>query len=155
MAINMYQAYAGQPIRTSTVGDSSSNKGRSSDSAGPVSAPESAQTDSASDVVGSLGPESGLAASAKAAVDPAQVTRAVEQANAISETTLRARNRSVEFQYDDGSGRVTMTITEERNGEQVSRQIPPDEFLALAERLKEYADDGSGYPPGMLFSSDG
>ena len=87
-------------------------------------------------------------------VDPALMTRAVEQANTAAEAALRATNRSVNFQYDDRSGRVKMTITEERNGKEVTRQIPPDDFLDMVDRLQGYAD-GSELPRGTLLNLDG
>ena len=88
-----------------------------------------------------------------ASIDPTQLTRAVEQANSASEAVLRAKNRSIEFDYDDRSGRVTMTIKEEFNGREVTRQIPPDEFLSMVERLKGYSE-GDELPAGTLLSLD-
>jgi hypothetical protein len=154
MAINFYQAYAGQPIRTSTVGDSSTQRGRSSESTAPVSETEVSSAETVANTLGTPGPESGLEALAMSSVDPALMTRAVEQANAVSETALRATNRSVNFQFDDRSGRVTMTITEERNGEEVTRQIPPDDFLDMVDRLQGYSE-GDALPRGTLLNLDG
>jgi uncharacterized FlaG/YvyC family protein len=46
-----------------------------------------------------------------------------------------------------------MTIIEEQNGKEVTRQIPPDEFLAMVDRLKGYSE-GDELPTGTLFSQD-
>jgi hypothetical protein len=153
MAINFYQAYAGQPIRTSTVGDSSTQRGRSNSETAPVSETEVSSAEKTANALGTPGPESGLEALAMSSVDPALMTRAVEQANAVAETALRAKNRSVNFQFDDRSGRVKMTITEERNGEEVTRQIPPDDFLQMVDRLKGFSEGGE-LPRGTLLSLD-
>lgn len=85
-------------------------------------------------------------------IDAASLDKAVEQANAIAEATLRATNRSVEFSRDRDSGRVTITITEEVNGEEVSRQIPPSEFLRILEKLKDLAEGNQ--PRGALVDLD-
>ena len=153
MAINFYQAYAGQPIRTSTVGDSSTQRGRAPSETAPVSETEVSSAEKNANTLGTPGPESGLEAVAMSAVDPTVMTRAVEQANSVAEVALRAKNRTVAFQYDDRSGRVTMTITEEQNGEEVTRQIPPDDFLDMVERLKGYSE-GEELPRGTLLSLD-
>jgi uncharacterized FlaG/YvyC family protein len=153
MAINVYQAYAGQPIRSSTVGDSPARRSPSNVETAPVSEVEVPKAESVANTLGAAGPESGLEAVARASVDPAQMTRAVEQANAVTETVMRAKNRSIEFGLDQRSGRVTMTIKEERNGEEVTRQIPPDEFLAMVDRLEGYGD-AEELPSGTLFSLD-
>ena len=154
MAINRYQAYAGQPIRTSSVGESPGRRNQTNGGVAPVSEVNTPKAAKVANTLGTPGPESGLEAVAMASVDPAQVTRAVEQANAVSEAAMRARNRSVQFGFDAMSGRVTMTITEELNGEEVTRQIPPIEFLNMVERLKGYSE-GDTLPKGALFNLDG
>lgn len=153
MAINFYQAYAGQPIRSSTVGESPARRSPSNGETAPVSEVEISKEQSVAHTLGAAGPESGLEAVARTSVDPAQLTRAVEQANAVTETVMRAKNRSIEFGLDQRSGRVTMTIIEEQNGKEVTRQIPPDEFLAMVDRLKGYSE-GDELPTGTLFSQD-
>jgi len=153
MAINIYQAYSGQPIRSSTVGESPARRGQASGSIAPVSEIEVPKAESAANTLGAPSPESGLEAVALASVDPTLMTRAIEQANAISETALRAKNRSIEFGFDDRSGRVTMTITEELNGREVTHQIPPDEFLSMVDRLQGY-NEGEELPTGTLLNLD-
>jgi uncharacterized FlaG/YvyC family protein len=87
-------------------------------------------------------------------VDPAIVPRAVEQANALAETVMRSENRSVEFRFREDTNRITMTITEEVNGEEVVRQIPPKQFIDLVEKLQSLAESASG-PRGTLLNIDG
>jgi uncharacterized FlaG/YvyC family protein len=153
MAINFNQAYAGQPIRSPTVGDSRTRRGDANGEVAPVSKVEVSKEASVANNLGAPGPESGLEAIAMTSVDPAQVTRAIEQANAASEVALRAKNRSVQFGFDNRSGRVTMTIREELNGKEVTRQIPPMEFLNMVDRLKGYSEAGD-LPKGTLFNLD-
>ena len=154
MAINVYQAYAGQSIRPSSVGESPGRRGQSQETTAAVSEVEAPKGEQVAQTLGTPGPESGLEAVAMTSVDPALVTREVEQANAIAESALRAKNRSVHFGFDSGSGRVTMTITEERNGKEVTRQIPPMEFLEMVDRLKGYSE-GNDLPKGALLDLDG
>ena len=78
-----------------------------------------------------------------AKVESADLDRAVEEANQLTESSLRATNRSVVFGRHEGSGRITMTIHETVNGEEVERQIPPESLLKLVERLKAL---GEGHP---------
>ena len=154
MAINFYQAFVGQPVRTSAAGESPSGaRGQSKDSAAPVSKTEAPKGEDVANKLGTMGPENGFEALAIAQSDPVQVTRAVEQANAVSESVFRARDRSVAFGYDEVSGRVTMTITEEINGKEVIHQIPPNDFLRMVERLKGYSD-GDASPRGALIDMD-
>jgi len=153
MAINFYQAYMGQPVRSSTVGESPTRRGQTSGETAPVSKNEVPKEESVANTLGTPGPESGLEAIAMASIDPTLMTRAVEQANTVSEAVLRAKNRSIEFAFDDRSGRVTMTIREELNGQEVTRQIPPDEFLSMVDRLKGYSE-GDELPPGTLLNLD-
>jgi uncharacterized FlaG/YvyC family protein len=46
-----------------------------------------------------------------------------------------------------------MTIREELNGKEVTRQIPPMEFLNMVDRLKGYSEAGD-LPKGTLFNLD-
>lgn len=148
MAINFNQAFAGQSIRTPAAGETlSSSKSNTSDGAAPVGeADAAADARKVAEVVASA-PDGGFDASAAQEVDPAELTRAVEQANNVAESTMRATNRSIRFARDDGSGRVTITIREEVNGKEVTRQIPPSQFLRVAERLRELNDGPSAEAP--------
>lgn len=154
MAIRLYQAYAGHSVRSMSAGESPVRRSSSSDSAAPVGETERREPAKADNTLGTPGPESGFEAMALSSVDPALMTRAVEQANAAVETAMRARNRSVEFGFDAQSGRVTMLIREEQNGSEVTRQIPPDTFLKMVERLEGF-QEGQDLPPGTLVSLDG
>lgn len=69
-------------------------------------------------------------------VEQPELDRAVEEANQLAESSLRATNRSVTFGRHEGSGRITITIHEVVNGKEVERQIPPESLLKLVERLK-------------------
>lgn len=71
-----------------------------------------------------------------AQVESPELDRAVEEANQLAESSMRATNRSVTFGRHEGSGRITITIHEEVNGKEVERQIPPESLLRLVERLK-------------------
>jgi len=154
MAINFNQLFVGQPIRTSVAGESSSSSERSNNETAPVGETEVSRGGRVAHVLGVAGPESGLQAIAMKEVDPAIVPRAVKQANALAETALRAQNRSVEFRFREDTNRITMTITEEVNGEEVVRQIPPKQFLELVEKLQSLAESTDG-PRGTLLSIDG
>jgi hypothetical protein len=137
-----------------SAGESPARRGQSSDSAAPVGETERKEPTKADNTLGSPGPENGFEAVALSSTDPALLTRAVEQANAAAEAAMRAKNRSVEFGLDSESGRVTMLIREERNGSEVTRQIPPDTFLQMVERLQGF-QEGQDLPPGTFFSLDG
>ena len=154
MAINVYQAYAGQAIRPTSVGESPARRGQSADTTPAVSQVEAPKGEQVAQTLGGMGPENGLEAVLQTAVDPAVVTRAVEQANAASEAALRAKNRSVQFGYDARSGRVTMTIREKHNGEEVTRQIPPMAFLDMVDRLRGFGEDDA-LPKGAVLDLDG
>ena len=86
-------------------------------------------------------------------VDPAIIPRAVEQANSLAETAMRAQQRSVEFSYRENSDRVVMTIREERNGEEIVREIPPKQFFELVDKLQTLAETKET-PRGTLVSID-
>ena len=153
MAINFNQLFVGQPIRTSVAGEKSSSS-RSDNETGPVSQTDVSKGGRVAHVLGVAGPEDGLQAMAMKEVDPAIVPRAVEQANALAETVMRSQNRSVEFSFRENTNRITMTITEEVNGEEVVRQIPPKQFMDLVEKLQSLVESKDG-PRGALLSIDG
>jgi uncharacterized FlaG/YvyC family protein len=83
-------------------------------------------------------------------VEPADLDRAVEEANQLSESTLRASNRRVVFGRHEGSGRITITIHEQVNGKEVERQIPPESLLRLVERLKALGKDDPRATAGSI-----
>ena len=151
MAINVNQAFAGQPIRTPTVGESLNSKGGSPANA---TAP-AAETDLEEGGIAPPKVEPGSSATGAEQVSaPQSLDKAVEQANALAEANLRATNRSVTFSKDERSGRIQITIREEGvGGEEVLRQIPPSSFFKLVERLQSLNDDG-GPPRGALVDLD-
>ncbi len=71
-----------------------------------------------------------------------ELTEAVKQINGHVQNT----QRDLLFSIDEGSGRTTITVLDSKTQE-IIRQIPSEEVLAMVERLK----DLSG---GLLFSSD-
>lgn len=156
MAINVNQAFAAQSIRTPAAGESLANQRGSPQKAAsaPVAEAESsAEARKAAEPTEGT-PENGLSAALTREAEQVDLTRAVEQANALAETALRATNRSVMFEQDDTSGRVKITIKEEVDGEEVTRQIPPSQFLKVVERLRAL-QDGETPPRGALISVDG
>ena len=56
-----------------------------------------------------------------------------------------AAGRNIQFQLDDGSGRMVVKVTEASTGD-VIRQMPSEEALRLAENLAEMS--------GLLFSGE-
>lgn len=158
MALNVNQALAGQPLRAPTVGESLVNQRGSPpkkgvDAVGEVQSKSQAQK-SAQAAEAAQAPAGGLQAMLAAEAEAVDLNRAVEQANALAESALRATNRSVTFARDDGSGRMTITIREEVDGEEVSRQIPPNHFLKVVERLRQLQESGDA-PRGALIDIDG
>lgn len=87
------------------------------------------------------------------AAQPMVLDKAVEEANALAESTLRATNRSVAFNRHESSGRTVISISEEVNGETVTREIPPNQFLKLVDKLRDLVN--SNEPPrGALVDLD-
>ncbi len=151
MAINFNQAFVGQSVRVASHSEAVAKQRGGSSGEAPVAEVEAnTQANQIADVVNSAAPESAIQAAAAPEVNPAEVARAVEQANRISDVALRATNRSIHFDRHY-TGRVTITIREEVDGEEVVREIPPSEFLKVFERLKEFSGDESG-PRGALLN---
>jgi uncharacterized FlaG/YvyC family protein len=150
MAINLNQAFVGQPVRVASPSETvARQRGSPSGEAAPVAESEATtRANRIADVTTAAAPESTMQALTAPEVDSADVVRAVEQANRISAVALRATNRSVKFARHD-TGRVTITIREDVNGEEVVREIPPSQFLKVVERLKAFNGGESG-PRGAL-----
>ena len=137
MAIKLNQAFAGQPLRSSVAGDTpTSHRVASKGSSAPVGDTEASRAAAAADVVGAVAPENVFEAMAASEVEASTMMKAVEQANEVAKSALRATNRSIEFGVHDRSGRMTITIREEINGHEVRREIPPKEFLRVLETLQ-------------------
>ncbi len=73
-------------------------------------------------------------------VEASDMDRVVESINAYLQSTKRA----LEFSVDDVSGRTVITVMD-ADRENVIRQIPPEQMLALAEQLRdEQVLEGTG-----------
>ena len=70
--------------------------------------------------------------------EPADFSRMVEKLNEF----LRQSARNLQFRYDDRSGRTVITVVDASTGD-VIRQIPSDELLALAGRVRAMGQAGS------------
>jgi len=55
---------------------------------------------------------------------------------------LRQSARSLQFRYDEVSGRTVITVVDAASGD-VIRQIPSDELLAMAERMRAAGQTGA------------
>jgi uncharacterized FlaG/YvyC family protein len=142
MAIKLNQAFVGQPLRSSVAGEApTSHKAASRGASAPVGDTETSKAAAVADVVGAVAPENVFEALAASEVDEGMIVRAIEQANGVAESVLRATNRSIEFGVHDRSGRITITIREDINGHEVTREIPPEELLRVVETLKNMGDD--------------
>lgn len=62
----------------------------------------------------------------------AQVDRAVESVNNLAQSL----KRKLEFSINDSTGHTVIKIVDSESGD-VIRQIPPEEMIRLAERLRE------------------
>lgn len=150
MAISFRQVVTGQPARAPTPADGLA--GRGADDAPAVrTATELPRATRPGEAV-----QTRTEAAAQGAATPPEpdtLARAVEEANTLAESALRATNRSVTFGRDEESGRIVITIREKRNGEEVSRQIPPQSMLRLVEKLRAAVEEGSAL--GSLIDLDG
>jgi uncharacterized FlaG/YvyC family protein len=115
----------------------------SKSASGPVGETEASRAAAAADVVGAVAPENVFEAMAASEVEASTMIKAVEQANEVAKSALRATNRSIEFGVHDRSGRMTITIREEINGHEVRREIPPKEFLRVLETLQNIGSESS------------
>lgn len=72
----------------------------------------------------------------------------VVETEAMSATVSRLNDhveslsRDLHFSIDEGSGRTVITVMDTETKE-VIRQIPPEEVIALAQRLREAVDEAS------------
>ncbi|WP_102795742.1 flagellar protein FlaG [Bowmanella denitrificans] len=63
---------------------------------------------------------------------------------------VQAQNRNLNFAFDEGSNRSVIKVTDAQSGD-VIRQIPSEEVLKLAERIKELQSE-VGAAVGVLFN---
>jgi flagellar protein FlaG len=75
--------------------------------------------------------------------------RAFEAVAQQIEDYVRQSGRSLQFQVDEGSGRIVVSVRDAATGELI-RQIPDEALLALAQR---FADGDVG--PGLLVDDAG
>ncbi len=73
-----------------------------------------------------------------AAANEAALKAAREQAN----QALAGNSRELAFELDDGSGRVVVKLIDTRTNE-VLRQMPTEEMLAISRALKDGAETGA------------
>ena len=66
------------------------------------------------------------------AEDPEALARAIERL----EDFMKSVSRDLEFRVDDATGKTVVTVYVSSTDE-VVRQIPPEEMLAIAERMRE------------------
>jgi flagellar protein FlaG len=67
--------------------------------------------------------------------DKADLSKTVDKINEL----IQGMQRELQFSVDDASGRTVVTVRDSRTRE-VIRQIPSEEVLAMAERLKEQSE---------------
>lgn len=84
---------------------------------------------------------------------PQSVPSADELNSAVADlrNSVARFSRSLEFAVDEGSERTVVRVLDTETDE-VVRQIPPDEVLALAAQLKEMAQSGAD-PTGLLLEA--
>ena len=70
--------------------------------------------------------------------EPPDLSRMIEKLNDY----LRQNSRNLQFRYDDSSGRTVITVIDAGTGD-VVRQIPSEELLAMAARMRMAAQTGS------------
>ncbi len=73
--------------------------------------------------------------------DPEALAKAIERI----ESFMQRVSRDLEFQVDDETGKTVVTVYV-RGTDQVVRQIPPEEMLEVAERMREVQ--------GVLFNGE-
>lgn len=67
----------------------------------------------------------------------------IETATREVESFLQVQNRNLTFSVDEETNRSVVTVTDSASGD-VIRQIPTDEVLKLAERIKSLQEDIGG-----------
>lgn len=82
-----------------------------------------------------------LAKSRAAFAEQVEVSReAFEKVVSEIEAFVQNAQRNLDFQVDDKTGRVIVKVIDATNDE-VIRQIPSEEMLALSRRLKEFIEE--------------
>ena len=70
------------------------------------------------------------------ALDPARLAEVIRRANASAEL-FSTEHRNVRFEINETTQRVVVKVLDQDN-ETVVRQYPPEEFLEMAARLREF-----------------
>lgn len=112
--------------------------------AAPLESRDQARQDNASE-------SAGLGNVAKAVANPADNTsELVEKAIGDINEFVQAQNRQLNFSYDETSSRSIIKVTDVESGE-VIRQIPSEEVIKLAERIRDLQSE-IGAAVGILFN---
>ncbi|MCP3427814.1 flagellar protein FlaG [Opacimonas viscosa] len=77
-------------------------------------------------------------------------TNLVELEAAVA--TLEPVNRDLNFQIDKNSAKTIVSVVDSESGD-VIRQIPSEEFIKIAEKIKDMAEN-SELRSGILFNSE-
>jgi len=86
----------------------------------------------------------------EASAEQIQVSReSFERVVSELESFVQNSQRNLNFQIDDRTGRVIVTVVDSTN-KSVIRQIPSEEMLVLSHRIQEYMDDHQIEMKGML-----
>ncbi len=90
-------------------------------------------------------------ANAKAAVaEQVKVSReAVQKVVSELKAYVQSTQRNLDFQVDDKTGRVVVKVIDATN-DQVIRQIPSEEMIAISRRIQEFLDENQVDMRGML-----
>ncbi len=83
-------------------------------------------------------------------VDTADISETVTEINDI----IRSVQRDLAFNIDEDSGRTIIRVIDSESGELI-RQIPSEDFLAIATHLRGFREDtvsGGEIGQGLLFS---
>lgn len=90
---------------------------------------------------------SGASTSSAAEPSASQVEKAVQKINA----SPAVQSQGIEFSIDSSSHRVVVKVVDQSNNE-VIRQIPSKEALAIADSLDQSTGTGSSTSQGLLIS---
>lgn len=90
-------------------------------------------------------------ANAKAAVaEQVKVSReAVQKVVSELKAYVQSTQRNLDFQVDDKTGRVVVKVIDATN-DQVIRQIPSEEMIAISRRIQDYLDENQVDMIGIL-----
>lgn len=104
---------------------------------------EAAQGEPAAEQVSATGAADNAQSETPTEAIPAIDPEKLESAVAALEQNVRTVARSLQFSVDKESGRTIITVID-RDTDEVIRQIPPKEVLAIAERLHDAQPNPAG-----------